>query len=185
MASLWISSAGTPRGRCNRIPRIPWPAGSPAGSSAGLGLDLPGTGSLPTAGIALVLVALVAGLVLLRGRRSAAPAPSWACGQVVGPELNWTGAGFSKPLRLVLEVVLRPQREIAVRSQGGVLQEVTYHGRVPQVIDERVYRPLVRRSVELAGYVRRMQSGSLGTYVAYLIAVTVVLLGAVRTGVIG
>ena len=50
-----------------------------------VGLHLPGTGSLPTVGIALALVALTAALVLLRGRRSAAPAPTWACGQLVEP----------------------------------------------------------------------------------------------------
>ena len=98
----------------------PWAATEPAG----LGLHLPGTGSLPTAGIALILVALTAGLALLRGRRSAAPAPSWACGQLVEPELRWTSAGFTKPLRLVLESILRPEREITVRSEGGVIQEV-------------------------------------------------------------
>ena len=40
------------------------------------------------------------------------------------PQLRWTSAGFTKPLRLVLEVVLRPEREISVRTDGGVVQEV-------------------------------------------------------------
>ena len=49
---------------------------------------LPGTGSLPTGGIALVLVALAGrASSLLRGRRAAAPAPTWACGQLVEPQL--------------------------------------------------------------------------------------------------
>ena len=73
-------------------------------------------------------------------RRSAAPAPSWACGQEVVPRLGWTSAGFTKPLRLVLEVVLRPRREIEVRTAGGVVQEVSYSGSVPQPIDEHLYR---------------------------------------------
>ena len=159
----------------------PWPAAEPTG----VGLHLPGTGSLPTAGIALVLVALTAGLTLLRGRRSAAPAPSWACGQLVEPALQWTSAGFTKPLRLVLEVMLRPQREITVRSEGGVVQEVTYSGHVPHLIDERVYRPIVRLSLASAAHARRLQSGSLGLYVVYLIALVVVLLAAARIGLIG
>ena len=92
----------------------PWPAAAPTH----VGLDLPGTGSLPTLGIAVVLVGLTGGLVLVRGRRSAAPAPTWASGQLVESRLNWTSAGFTKPLRLVLEAVLRPQREITVRTRG-------------------------------------------------------------------
>jgi hydrogenase-4 component B len=159
----------------------PWPA--PAPSSAGL--PLPGTGSLPTPGIMLVLVTLTAGLTLLRGRRSAAPAPTWACGQPVEPRLRWTSAGFTKPLRLVLEAVLRPGREIAVTRSGGVTQAISYQGHVPHLIEEHLYRPAARWSLALAVQARRLQSGRLGTYVSYLIALVLVLLVAARAGVIG
>jgi hydrogenase-4 component B len=159
----------------------PWP--TPA--SPTLSLQLPGTGALPTAAIALSVIGLTTALVVLRGRRSAAPAPTWACGQLVGPELNWTSAGFSKPLRLVLEVILRPEREIAVRSTGGVIQEVSYSGRVPQLLDERLYRPAVTFGLDAAHQARRLQTGRLGTYVAYLIGLVLFLLTAVKVGAIG
>jgi hydrogenase-4 component B len=159
----------------------PWPAGAPTR----LGLYLPGTGSLPTPGIALILVTFTAAFALLRGRRRAAPAPSWACGQLVGPELRWTSAGFTKPLRLVLEPILRPHREIIVRSEGGVVQEVAYRGEVPHLIDERLYRPAVRLALASASHARRLQSGSLGMYVAYLIGLVLALLAAARLGLIG
>jgi hydrogenase-4 component B len=159
----------------------PWAAPAPTR----VGLQLPGTGSLPTAGIALALVLLTAGLLLLRGSRSAAPAPTWACGQAVEPRLNWTSAGFTKPLRLMLEVVLRPQREIVVRVEGGVVQDVSYRGHVPHLIDDHVYRPATRFALAAAVHARRLQSGRLGTYVAYLIGLVVVLLAAARVGAIG
>lgn len=166
----------------------PWAdGGAPATGTIGtgaIGLSLPGTGSLPTAGIGLVLLVLITGGYLARGRRVAAPAPSWACGQVVDSRLNWTSAGFTKPVRLALEGVLRPQRRITVYRRSGVVQEVSYRGRVPQLIDERVYRPVAQRTGLAAAQVRRLQTGSLGTYVAYLIGLVVVLLAAVRTGVI-
>ncbi len=159
----------------------PWAGDAPTR----LGLDLPGTGSLPTPGIAIALVALTAGLVLLRGSRSATPAPTWACGQLVEPRLNWTSAGFTKPIRLVLEAVLRPQREIVVRTRAGIVQEVSYHGHVPHLIDDWIYRPANRAALAAAVRARRLQSGRLGTYVAYLIGLVVVLLAAARIGVIG
>jgi hydrogenase-4 component B len=160
---------------------------APWGGDAALhvGLPLPGTGSLPTVGLAVALVGGTAALYGLRGRRSAAPAATWACGQLVEPALNWTSAGFTKPLRLVLEAVLRPEREITVRSEGGVVQEVSYSGHVPHLIDERLYRPVERVSLAAAGHARRLQSGSLGTYVSYLIGLIVVLLAAARLGVFG
>jgi len=71
-----------------------------------------------------------------------------------------------------------------VRSADGVVREVTYSGHVPQLIDDRVYTPVARRSLLLAAQARRLQSGSLGTYVAYLIGLVVLLLGLARTGVL-
>jgi hydrogenase-4 component B len=159
----------------------PWSAGVPTQT----GLELPGTGSLPTIWIVVVLVALTGGLTLLRGSRAAAPAPAWASGQRLEPALLWTSAGFTKPLRLVLELVLRPQREITVRSQDGVLQEVAYSGHVPQLIDDHFYSPLERVSLAAAAQARRLQSGSLGTYVVYLAGLVLVLLAAARLGWLG
>ena len=159
----------------------PWPSAH----ATQLGLHLPGTGSLPTVGIALVLVAVTIGLALLRGNRRAAPAPNWASGQLVEPALNWTSAGFTKPLRLVLELVLRPQREISSRTVGGVLQQVAYSGNVPHLIEDRLYRPAERMAFRADVHARRLQTGSVGTYVVYLIALVLVLLVAVRLGVIG
>ena len=159
----------------------PWSVGVPTQA----GLELPGTGSLPTVWIAVVLVGLTGGLTLVRGSRSAAPAPVWASGQRLEPGLRWTSAGFTKPLRLVLELVLRPQREITVRSEGGVLQEVSYSGHVPQLIEDQLYAPLERLSLAAAAKARLLQSGSLGTYVVYLAALVLVLLAAARLGWIG
>jgi hydrogenase-4 component B len=159
----------------------PWAAPEPARP----GLSLPGTGGLPTFGIAVFLFLLVPLLWLWRGAHRAAPAPSWASGQPVTPALLWTSAGFTKPLRLVLEVVLRPEREITVRSRDGVVQEVSYSGRVPQLADEWLYRPVARHALSAAGWARRLQSGHLGTYVAYLIALVLALLVAVRIGALG
>jgi hydrogenase-4 component B len=159
----------------------PWPASAPTAA----GLRLPGTGSLPTPGIAVVLIVLTAALALARGRRSAAPAPSWACGQLVEPQLRWTSAGFTKPLRLVLEALLRPGREIAVVRAGGVVQAISYRGHVPHLIEDRLYRPAARLSLGVAVHARRVQSGRLGVYIAYLIALVLVLLLAARIGVIG
>jgi hypothetical protein len=149
------------------------------------GIRLPSTGSLPTPGIALVLVVLTGSLALLRGTRSAAPSPTWASGQAPSPRLAWTSAGFTKSLRLVAEILVRPEREITVESRGGVVQGVTYRGRVPQLVEERLYRPVTAGALRGAAVARRLQSGRLGTYVVYLVALVLGLLLAVRVGVVG
>jgi hydrogenase-4 component B len=159
----------------------PWPTDD-APSAA---VEVPWDDALPAPGIFLVLLVGTALLVVARGRRRAAPAPSWACGQLVGPELQWTSAGFTKPLRLVLEAVLRPTREVSRSIRGGVLQEVRYEGHVPHLFDTHLNRPITKVGLWAASHARRVQSGSLTAYVAYLVALVIVLLAAVRIGAIG
>jgi hypothetical protein len=158
----------------------PWPTDD-APSAA---IEVPWSDMLPAPGIAAVLLAFAAFFALARGRRRAAPAPSWACGQLVEPQLSWTSAGFTKPLRLVLEGVLRPHREISVSTRGGVVQDMRYEGHVPHLFDTHVFRPITQAGLLGARHARRLQSGSLTAYVAYLVALVIVLLIAVRVGLI-
>jgi hydrogenase-4 component B len=168
------------------VPKLTTLGGSGAAAPpVGAGLDLPGTGGLPTLALIVALAALAA--VLLRwigaGRRSA-PAPAWACGQQVEPSLDWTSAGFTKPLRLVLESVFRPEREIEVRTAGTLVQEVRYRSEVPHLFDTLLYEPSQRVALRAARTARRLQSGSLRAYILYLLGLVLVLLAAVRLGVI-
>ena len=149
-----------------------------------LGLSLPSTGAYPALGVALALVVLTAGLTWLRGSRRSAPAPSWACGQPVVPALRWTSAGFTKPLRLVLESVLRPQRTIEVREGGGMVQEISYSGHVPSLVDTVLYEPTIRAGLRAAMFARRLQTGNIRTYAAYLLVLVIGLLLLARTGVL-
>jgi hydrogenase-4 component B len=159
----------------------PWSSDGPTS----VGLDIPGTGDFRAGGVALVLAALAGALFLLRGRRVAAPAPTWACGQLVERQLDWTSAGFTKPLRLVLEDVLRPERDVVVRTEAGVVREVAYEGRVPHHFEERLYRPVTALAMAGAHHARRVQSGRLGAYVAYLLGLVLVVLATAKLGILG
>lgn len=148
-----------------------------------LGLTLPGTGSYPTFALALALIVLTGVLVRLRGSRRAAPAPAWACGQAVVPELGWTSAAFTKPLRLVLQSVLRPERTLVVERGGGIVQRITYAGEVPSLLDSLLYEPTIRAGLRAAAIARRLQTGNVRTYAAYLLGLVIALLALTRTGV--
>jgi hydrogenase-4 component B len=154
-------------------------------ASDSLGLALPGTGSLPTWGLLLALAAATAGLVRLRGSRRAAPTPTWACGQPPSPTLHWTSAGFTKPLRLVLEALLRPRRELEVVREGGIVQRIAYSREVASPADRLLYRPAISAGLRGAAVARRLQTGNVRTYAAYLLALVIVLLALVRVGALG
>ena len=131
-----------------------------------------------------VVVVFIA-LRLARGRHVAAASPVWASGQRLEPALRWTSAGFTKPVRLVLEGLLRPEREITVCTEGGIVQSVRYRGRVPLLIEERVYAPLTAGALRGAAIARRLQSGRLGIYAVYLTALLVGVLASARLGLFG
>ncbi len=161
------------------IPSLMELAPQPRSLAAEPGLSIPGTGSLPSPWLLLGLLALSAMLWRLRGSRRAAPAPAWACGQPIEPALNWSSAGFTKPLRLVLESVLRPRREIEAVHERGQLQSIRYRGEIPHLFDTLLYGPVQRGALAGALVARRLQSGSVRAYAAYLLAL---LLGLARPG---
>ena len=115
----------------------------------------------------------------------AAPAPAWACGQALVPELGWTSAAFTKPLRLVLEGVLRPHRVLEVVRSGGMVQKITYSGHVPSLVDTLLYEPTIRAGLRAAAVARRLQTGNVRTYAAYLLGLVLVGLVCARTGIFG
>ncbi len=167
------------------VPKLAALAPGPGRVESGAGLEIPGTGSLPSPWLALGLAATVALLWRLRGRRRSVPAPAWACGQEAAPDLAWTSAAFTKPLRLVLDVVLRPRREVVTTREGGLLEQVTYRSEIPHLFDTLLYRPLNRGALKIANVSRRLQSGSVSTYAAYLLALLVALLVLTRIGALG
>lgn len=149
------------------------------------GLAVPGSGYMPALALAVALLALTAVLVRARGARRAAPAPTWVCGQSVTPALNWTSAGFTKPLRLVLEALLRPKREITAVEERGLVQRIEYSSHVPSLGDTLLYEPAIRAGLRGAAAARRLQTGNVRTYAFYLLALVLGLLTLVRTGVLG
>jgi hydrogenase-4 component B len=158
-----------------------------SGRSVDVSIVLPGTGTLPGLWLLLVLVVVAtgAGRVLGGGRARAPAAPTWASGQPVTPALRWTSAGFTKPLRLVLEQVLRPDREIVVLERPGIVRNVRHRLSVPHLFDTLLYGPLHRTALRGARIARTVQTGDLGTYVLYLLGLVLVLLALLRTGVLG
>ena len=159
----------------------------PGGASLSVapGLDVPGTGSLSTLALAIALTALT-GVLLRVGRRPrSAPDPAWACGQVPGRELRWNSAGFTKPLRLTLQALLRPRRETSVAVTHGVVQAVAYETEVPHLFDTVIYEPLTRVALRGARVARRLQSGSLRAYLAYMVLLLALLLALARVGLLG
>jgi hydrogenase-4 component B len=160
------------------------PYGALPESARGLTLSVPGSGTFAP----LAVVALVAGCVAVlqlvrRLGGSTLPAPMWLCGQVPHARLAWTSAGFTKPLRLVLTVALRPRRTVSLERKHVLVRSAEHSSEIPHLFDEALFRPALRSVLAANRVVRRMQSGSLRAYLAYLLVTLTVVLAIVRLGV--
>jgi hydrogenase-4 component B len=184
MLALALACAGLAAVPGVLLPALAGAAGDEAGLPVQAGLAVPGSGGLPTLAIIATLALLVVLVRVARGSRRAAPAAVWTCGQRPAPAFGWTSTGFTKPLRLVLESVLRPRREIDRIEAGGVLQRVDYSGAVPHLFDTLLYDPAVRVALHGAAVARRLQSGSVRTYAGYLLGLLVIALLLAHWGVL-
>ena len=151
----------------------------------GVSIRVPATGALPALPLLGSLAALVVVLAALRRRSVHSRSPVWACGQRFVPALAWTSTGFTTPLRLVLERVLRPERVSVLHASGGIVREIEFRISVPHLFDTLIFRPLVRASLRGASIARRLQSGNLRAYIFYLLALLIFLLSLARMKVIG
>jgi hydrogenase-4 component B len=150
----------------------------------GINVSLPGTGTFaPLYAGAFIVLGTVALQLARRRAHVAAASPMWVCGQLPHRRLAWTSAGFTKSLRLVLETVLRTRRVVTVERDGAFITKIDHEAEVPHLFDELLYRPMVRSAMAASRIVRRMQSGSLGDYLAYLLVSLAVVLIAIRVGV--
>lgn len=156
-------------------------AGSLAGDG-GLALRLAGgAGLAPLALLALGGAAALGAWFALGAlglRRAPRRAPSWACGGVLDPRMQYSAFGLTKPLRRVFEPVLRIERERAPRDPAApwFLREIRHRSGVPPLVERALYAPLVQAVLWTSERARRLQAGSLRLYLAYVLVTLVVLL---------
>lgn len=134
-------------------------------------------------GVLIVLAPLpwiLARLAFGPNRRSTGP--TWATGVPFQASMQYSGAGFAKPIRLFFRRILLPERNIDVAYHGSspFPRLVQYSGRIPALFEERFYLPLRALSMQTAARLRLLQSGSVQAYLLYMLAALVILLLVAR-----
>ena len=129
-----------------------------------------------------LLLALVAGFVLLVARPAMTRVrlvPPWrsATGGVAGED-RYTAFGYANPTRRVLASVLLTRSEIREVERDEGAEEgpgLRYRSDVVELVGAYLYRPLLRPLQALVQAVKRLQSGRLDAYLAYML---IALVGA-------
>ncbi len=143
--------------------------------------------------IVAVLTLGLSGRRPLRVRR----VPAWrsATAGVTG-SARYTAFGFANPTRRVLATVLHTRTEVRRFAPGGSVTtpdlgddhsgrdgpaapHIGYESDVIEVVEQYLYRPLLRPLLALGGAARRLQSGRLDAYLAYMLIALVAVLAVV------
>jgi len=138
-----------------------------SGSAAPLGAQL----SVP--GLALAIVALGAfalGAARLLGPVRIRRGETWVSGRPLHANNQYSAVAFAKPIRLMFADIVRPVREVDIVHRGGsrFVASVHYRSHIAPVFERYVYRSVTDALVLGSHVIRRLQNGSLQTYLAYL-----------------
>jgi hydrogenase-4 component B len=142
--------------------------------------------SPPLLALGLVLLAALAWLALrvLGADRRLRVGDTWGCGRIgQTPRMEYTATAFAEPLRRVFAELYRPTRDLSIDFHPDskyFVQSIEYRSEIHPWIERVLYdRPLHVLRVA-AGWVRRLQGGSLHLYLLYLTLAFVILLTAAR-----
>ncbi len=131
--------------------------------------------------IAVTLLILL--VVLFAARRARRTAATWACGlPSLGSRMQYSASAFSKPLRMVFARVYQADRKIETlpEDQTYFPSSVSYRSVRTTSFEKSFYRPAVERVVELAHWLRLLQTGNIQVYLLYIFLTLVGLLMYLR-----
>jgi formate hydrogenlyase subunit 3/multisubunit Na+/H+ antiporter MnhD subunit len=128
-------------------------------------------------GVSLLLAATARGLGRPRRRTSA-----WDCGD--GPltaRMEYTATSFAEPLQRVFDDVVAPERSLDVTHVDESkyhVAAVSYRQRIPDRIENRIYRPIVAAARAAGERARVLGNGSVHRYLGYMLTALLLVLAA-------
>lgn len=132
----------------------------------------------------LVAVGVLPWLVarLLGGAGRERVAPPWVCGVDLEPRMQYSATGFAKPIRLIFQAVIRPQRTVDVDRpiSAYFVSSIRYDEQLHPIYERHLYQRGVAVLVGASRRIRTLQSGSIRAYIAYIFLTLLVVLTLTR-----
>lgn len=121
---------------------------------------------------------------LLGGKNRVVKGPSWDCGSPLNERMQYSGLGFTSPVRHALRYFLRPKEQVHVTK--GQDNFYFWHVRSYSVhtlafFEEYVVRPVARASTHIGNSVKKVQSGHIYSYLTYMMIALIALLLLAKT----
>lgn len=132
----------------------------------------------------LLIVGVLPWLVarLIGGRGRSRVSPPWVCGVPLEPRMQYSATGFAKPIRLIFQAVIRPQRVVEVERPVSdyFVSSVRYEESVHPIYERHLYQRGVSALIGASRRVRTLQSGSIRAYITYVFATLLLVLVLTR-----
>jgi len=115
---------------------------------------------------------------LLGGKTTRRRAETWSGGVSANHYMEYTGAAFAEPLRIIFARVLQPHREVLPNADQAPYfsSGLCYREKVVSVVEIYLYRPVMSIFYQTCKYVQWMQTGNLHTYLTYMFITLVLVL---------
>lgn len=152
-----------------------------------ISLQMPGHFAVISPLLTMLGLLLILGLIplvmfIMRVNWRLRVSDSWGCGRVgQTSRMEYTATAFAEPLRRVFAELYRPTKELTVDfhpESKYFVQSIEYRAEIRSWFDEFLYNPILSLMQFLSFYMRKLQSGSLHGYLAYLFVVLALMLGA-------
>lgn len=161
-------------------------AGRVARWAGAAGLDLPAlhallepVGLLILAAVMAVLVTAVVAVSSVRHPRRTAGLAWGGGGERTRPRMQYTATSYAEPVVRVFDDVLQPSRDVVVTHAGEsryLVERVRVEHRLVDVVERRLYRPVLVFADRLGVAARRIQNGSVHRYLLFSSAAFLVVL---------
>ena len=135
--------------------------------------------SMATGSLILILAAVLAGLRLAVGKGKLRYSPTWNCGTTLTSRMGFNGTSASHSMLKVFRAVshLTDEAVVTKRHASNPLR-MAVGAKADLGAEDKLYRPVVRLTMKLSQYVKRIQDGDLQAYLAYMVcALILALLG--------
>jgi len=160
-------------------------AATPLAVGDGLTLSVSGDfGSLSTILIALALAGgLLLPLLALRlagASRRVRRYETWGCGRLLQtPRMEYTATAFANPFKRVFDFFYRPEKRLDIEFHPEsrlFVERIEYENPTRSIFEDWLYRPALGALSAVARRARTIQSGSANIYLAYILAMLLILL---------
>ena len=132
------------------------------------------------AALGVALVALPLGLRIAGASRRRRAYETWGCGRIVQTaRMEYTATAFANPFKRVFDFLYRSTKRLDIDfhpESRFFVQRIEYENPTRSIFDDWLYRPALEALGGVARAARAIQSGSANLYLAYILAVLLIML---------